>query len=146
MDDTPRWIPMFFGLAAIGMGVLILGALWGWVPTDGGQFLAPTPVILSLGLGLILFGVLLAIPVHLAGFIRGALFLLVMILAAVVCNWTAFAPEVLYTSTTTLGSSTTTAEDPIGGRIVFTIAALVVDGILIASLVGWIKDLSDRDD
>jgi cytochrome c oxidase assembly factor CtaG len=137
---------MLFGLAAIGMGALILGALWGWVPTDGGQFLAPTSVILSLGLGLVLFGVLLVIPVELAGFVRGALFLLVMILVAVVCNWTAFAPEVVYTSTTTLGSSTTTAEDPIGGRIVFTIAALVVDGILIFSLIGWIKNFGDRDD
>jgi hypothetical protein len=146
MDETPRWIPMLFGLAAIGMGVLILGALLGWVPTDGGQFLAPTPVILSLGLGLVLFGVLLVIPVELAGFIRGALFLLVMILVAVVCNWTAFAPEVVYTSTTTLGSSTTTAEDPVGGRIVFTVAALVVDGILLASLVGWIKNFGEWDD
>ena len=136
---------MLFGLAAVGMGALILGALWGWVPTEGGRFLAPTPVILSLGLGLGLFGVLLMIPVQLAGFIRGALFLLVMILVAVVCNWTAFAPEVVYSSTTSLGSSTTTAEDPMGGRVVFTVAALVVDGILIASLVGWIKGLGDRD-
>jgi hypothetical protein len=114
------------------------------IPTDGGRFLAPTPVILSLGLGLVLFGTLLLIPVHLAGFIRSGLFLLTLILVAVVCNWTAFAPEVSYTTTTSLGSTTTTSEDRIGGRIVFTLAALLVDGILIASLVGWIKDLANR--
>jgi hypothetical protein len=29
MEETPGWVPAIFGLAAVVMGVLILGALWG---------------------------------------------------------------------------------------------------------------------
>jgi hypothetical protein len=60
MDNTPKWIPILFGGVMLLMGVLILGALFGIVPTDEeGQFLAPPAIIGSLGFGFILGGFLL---------------------------------------------------------------------------------------
>jgi hypothetical protein len=39
MDNTPKWIPVLFGSVMLLMGTLILGALFGVVPTDeGGRF------------------------------------------------------------------------------------------------------------
>ncbi len=121
------------------MAALILGSLLGIVPTEQGAYFAPRPVIWALGFGFLLGAVLLWIPSSWSASLRGLLFLSVMIMVAVVCNWSAFAPDVRYTSTTNIGPLVTTGEDPLGGRIVFGAAALLVDGIVIYALVGWIR-------
>ena len=129
-DGGPVWIRIVFGLGAALMGALILGALAGVVPTDGGVFGAPAGVILALGAGLILFAVMLWIPRSAPGVVRTILGGLLFLLVAGVCNWTAFAPGVHYTSETTIGGWTTSGEDPVGGRIVFGAAALAIDAVL----------------
>ncbi len=131
MDDGgPVWIRILFGIGSALMGALILGALAGVVPTDGGAFAAPAGVILALGTGLILFAVMLWIPRSTPSAVRTLLGVLLFLLVAGVCNWTAFAPGVRYTSQTTIGSWTTSGEDPVGGRIVFGLVALAIDAVL----------------
>ena len=131
MDDGgPVWIRILFGLGSALMGALILGALAGLVPTDGGAFAAPAGVILALGAGLILFAIMLCIPRSTPRALRTLLGVLLFVLVAGVCNWTAFASGVRYTSQTTIGSWITTGEDPVGGRIVFGLVALAIDAVL----------------
>ncbi len=129
-NDGPLWIRILFGVVPALMGVLILGALAGIVPTDGGAFMAPAGVLVALGVGLILFAVLLWIPRSAPSALRTALGLLLLLLVVAVCNWTAFAPGVRYTSETTIGAWTTSGEDPVGGRIAFGVVALVIDAVL----------------
>jgi hypothetical protein len=138
--DAPKWIPALFGGVMLLMGLLILGALFGIVPTDeGGQFLAPPLVIASLGLGLVLGGILMWAPSRTPAILRSILFLFALALVAVVCNWTAFAPNVVYYSSTSIGPVNITDEGGIGGRIAFGIAALVVDIFLISVLVSVLR-------
>jgi hypothetical protein len=129
-DGGPVWIRTVFGVGAALMGLLILGALAGLVPTDGGAFLAPKGILAALGAGLVLFAVMLWVPRSAPAALRTALGLLLFLLVAGVCNWTAFAPGVRYTSETTIGGWTTSGEDPVGGRIVFGAAALAIDAVL----------------
>ena len=96
MEDTPRWIPVFFGSAMLLMGAIILGALLGFVPTGDGQFLVPSTIIIALSLCLILGGLLLWIPQHWPALIRATLFIAAIAAMVTVCNWTAFAPNVVY--------------------------------------------------
>jgi hypothetical protein len=139
LGSTPVWIRMLFGAAPILMGAVILGALAGVVPTDGGRFLAPPWVILPLGAGLILFGLGLWMPASTPPQLKSAIFLILLLLVAVVCNWTAFAPGIVYTSETTIGGWTTSGEDPVGGRIVFGIVALAIDALLAFSVVDIVR-------
>lgn len=139
MDDTPRWIPVFFGGAMFLMGALILGAMFGLVPTGDGQFLAPDLVIAALGLSLTFGGFLLWIPHRWPPLIRTALFLVALACLATVCNWTAFAPNVVYDTSTSIGPVTFSGDGNVGGRIVFGLAAIVVDVIILSALVGWIR-------
>ncbi|MBM3122051.1 MAG: hypothetical protein FJZ97_07680, partial [Chloroflexi bacterium] len=92
LASTPVWIRVLFGAIPILMGVLILGAQAGVVPTDGGSFHAPPWVILSLGAGLILFGLGLWMPASTPPRLKSAIFLILLLFLAAVCNWTAFAP------------------------------------------------------
>jgi len=138
-DGGPVWIRIVFGLGAALMGALILGALAGVVPTDGGVFAAPAAVILAIGAGLILFAVMLWVPRSAPAALRTALGLLLFLLVAGVCNWTAFAPGVRYTSETTFGAWTSSAEDPVGGRIAFGVVALVIDAVLAYGIFGAIR-------
>jgi hypothetical protein len=135
----PVWIRILFGLCAALMGALILGALVGVVPTDGGGFTAPAGIILALGAGLILFAILLWIPRSTPGVVKTVLGGLLFLLVAGVCNWTAFAPGVRYTSETTIGGWTTSGEDPVGGRIVFGAAAVAIDAVLAYGIFGAIR-------
>jgi len=139
MDEPPRWIPVLFGGSAFLMGVLILGAFLGVVPTDGGRFFAPPAVIIALGSGLVLFAALLWIPPKTPALVKSGLVLLALALTAIVCNWTAFAPEVVYSSSTSIGPFAFLGSDQLGGRIVFGLAALIVDGVILAVLVGWVR-------
>jgi hypothetical protein len=138
--DAPKWIPVLFGSVMLLMGLLILGALFGIIPTEeGGQFLAPPLVIASLGLGLVLGGILIWVPYRTPPMVRSILFLVALALVAVVCNWTAFAPNVAYYSSTSIGPVSITEEGGIGGRIAFGIAALVVDIVFISVLVSVLR-------
>jgi hypothetical protein len=141
MDDVPKGIPILFGAVMVLMGSIILGALLGVVPTDGGQFLAPPFVLTSLGVLLIAGGVALWLPRHSPVWIRSALILLALGLLAIVCNWTAFAPEVVYYSSASIGPVTTGGEDPVGGRLVFGLAAIAVDVFILSILLGWIRSV-----
>ena len=132
--EPPRFVRALFGGAAFVMGALVLGAAVGLVPADPEGWLAPWPVIYALGAGLWLFAAMLWIPRVTPGWVRSGLALTLLVLMAVVCNWTAFAPGVRYTSTTEIGGWIETRDDPIGGRIVFGAAALVVNALLL----GWL--------
>jgi cytochrome bd-type quinol oxidase subunit 2 len=139
MGNTPKWILVLFGSVIILMGTLILGALIGVIPTDeGGVYLAPTLVIASLGLGLVFCGILLWIPKQTPPRARTFFALIVMALFAVVCNWTAFAPGVVYYSEE-MPYEYSSSETQIGGRIVFVIVALILDYTLVATLVSWVR-------
>ena len=140
MDRAPKWIPILFGSVMILMGVLILGALIGIVPTDEtGQILAPPLVIVSLSLSLVLGGVLLFIPKQSPVAVRSFLFLLALALVTVVCNWTAFASNIVYSSSTSVGPVQISGQDGILARIAFGMAALVVDLFFIATLIAWLR-------
>lgn len=141
MDGTPRMIPIFFGLVMFMLGALILGALAGVVPTDGGRFLAPEETIAALGFCLILGGILLWLPRQTPAKARSAVFLGAVGLLALVCNWTAFAPEVVFTSTTSIGPLSTSGEEQAGGRIVFGLAAIVLDVLILLGTLMWARSL-----
>jgi len=145
LASTPVWTRILFGAIPILMGVVILGAQAGFVPTDGGRFLAPPWVILSLGAGLILFGLGLWMPASTPPKLKSAIFLVLLLSLAAVCNWTAFAPGVVYTSEMTIGGWTTSGEDPIGGRIVFGAVALAVDALLAFTVVDIVRRAFRRD-
>ena len=145
LASTPVWIRLLFGAIPILMGTVILGAQAGVVPTDGGRFFAPPWVILSLGSGLILFGLGLWMPASTPPQLKSAVFLVLLLFLAAVCNWTAFAPGVVYTSEMTIGGWTTSGEDPIGGRIVFGAAALAVDALLAFTVVDIVRRALRRD-
>lgn len=144
MEDTPRWIPILFGSVALLMGALILGALFGIVPTDGGRFMAPPIVILALGLGMLLGGLMLWIPQKWPASIKTLLLTGVLVSMSVVCNWTAFAPGVVYQSSTSFGPVTIEGESSIGGRIAFGVAAAIVDLVVLSILIGWVRALWRR--
>ncbi len=138
-NELSPWARAILGLVPLLMGLLILGALIGFVPTDGGFFFAPPWVIGALAAGLILFAGMMWTPGASPAWLRSALGLVMLLLVAIVCNWTAFAPGMRYWSETSIGPITTTGEDPIGGRIVFGLAALVVDAVFAYSLYESIR-------
>ena len=130
-----------FAIVPLAMGLLILGAQLGLVPTDGGTFFAPPWVIIALATGLILFALALWLPDRTPTFLKGLLFIGIMGAIALVCNWSAFAPNIRYTSTVSVGPFKMSGEDQLGGRIVFGIVALVIDGVLLFGLVDWARKL-----
>jgi cytochrome c oxidase assembly factor CtaG len=139
MNEPPRWIPVLFGAVAFLMGILILGAYFGIVPTDGRRFTAPPAIILGIGFGLLVGAAIFWLPRTAPGVVRGGLLLLTLGLLAVVCNWTAFAPEVIYSSSVSIGPVSLSGSDQVGGRIVFGLAALLVDAVIVATIAGWIR-------
>jgi hypothetical protein len=141
MNTTPRWIPLFFGSVMILMAALILGALFGIVPTDGGQFFAPRLVIICLGTCLLAGGLILWIPEQSPVIFRSGLIFLALASLVIVCNWTAFAPDVIYSSSTSIGPFQFSSNDQVGGRIAFAIAAIVVNLFVLYVLVNWMRSL-----
>ncbi len=138
MNETPRWIPILFGSVMILMALIILGAFYGYIPAEG-EFTAPPAIILSIAICLLAAGLAILIPPGAPAILRTALGIITLITVAAVCNWTAFAPEVTYTSSTSIGPFSYEGEDQVGGRIVFGLVAIVVDIILISSLILWIR-------
>jgi hypothetical protein len=63
-----------------------------------------------------------------------------LLLVAVVCNWTAFAPGIRYTSDVAIGPWTSGREDQVGGRIAFGAVAAGIDAILAIGLVASIRN------
>lgn len=143
MTDDDR---AFKGSALVGgfallMGVLIIGSLVGLIPTEEGAYFAPRAILWSLGIGFVL-GALLLLTIDLAPtWLRSLLFLSALALVAVVCNWSAFAPDVRYVTSTSMGPLSFSGEDSTGGRIVFGAAALLVDAVLLFGIFSWLRDL-----
>jgi hypothetical protein len=140
MNSTPKWIPLLFGSAMILMAAIILGAFVGIIPTEGGQFLAPPIVIVSLGLCLLAGGLAMYIPQKAPVIFRSGLLIIALVSLAMVCNWTAFAPGVIYSSSVSIGSLQVSGEDQIGGRFVFGLAAIIVDLFMVFTIVGWTRN------
>jgi len=139
MDSTPKWIPFLYGSIMILMGTLILGALWGYVPIDGGSFTAPSWVIISLGICLLSAGAAFWLPGKSPSLVKSALLIITLVALALVCNWTAFAPGVEYQSSAILGMIEITGKDQIGGRIVFGLAAVTIDLIILAVFISFFR-------
>jgi hypothetical protein len=132
------------GMASLVMAALIAGAQLGIIPADAEAFFAPPPVITALWVGLLLGAVLFLLPQRSPAALKAGITFAVLCLVAVVCNWSAFAPGITYTSTTTIGGFESTQEDPLGGRIVFGLAALLVDLVLIGGVAYAIRQLLRR--
>jgi len=133
-DDQPFWLRLIFSLVPLLMGLVILGAWFGVVPTDGGSFNAPPAVILALAGGLILFAFLIWIPKETPKAVRLILPTILLLAVAVVCNWTAFAPGIRHTSEVTIGPWSSSGEDQVGGRIAFGLVAIAIDAIVVLGI------------
>jgi hypothetical protein len=134
-------VPVFFGGVCFLMGLVILGAQAGVIPTTEGAFFAPPRVITALAIGLMLVALVTWIPARSPAFLRGLLGFLALAMFAVVCNWSAFTPNVRYSTNFQIGPFSGSGEDPIGGRIVFGIVALAIDGLLLGWLAWTIRRL-----
>ena len=126
------------------MAVIIFGALIGSVPTEG-DFLAPPFIIANISIGLFFGGIALWIPSKTPPFIKSGIFLVALVSLATVCNWTAFAPEVTYSSSTTIGPYQISGGDQVGGRVVFGAFAIIVDLFIISMVIGWIRPSSRKE-
>ncbi|HEY5159145.1 MAG TPA: hypothetical protein VII93_14380 [Anaerolineales bacterium] len=144
MNSTPRWIPILFGGVLILMAAIILGAFFGIVPTEGGQFLAPPVVVISLGLCLLFGGLAMWVPEQAPAILRSGILIIALASLAAVCNWTAFAPGVVFSSSIAIGPFQFNGVDQVGGRIAFTLAAIAVDLIILFAISGWIRSRSRR--
>jgi hypothetical protein len=138
-NQTPKWIPALFGLASFVMGALILGAVAGIVPADTGGFIAPRWVITAIGVGMILTSLIFWIPASTPAALKGLLALSVFLLVAVVCNWTAFAPGIRYSSSASIGPFSFQGEDQLGGRIAFGLAAVIIDALLLWGVIDRVR-------
>jgi len=145
MTPTPRWIPLLFGTIMILMAAIILAAFFGFIPVEGGQWLAPPVIIFSLALCLFFGGLAMYIPEHAPAVLRSGIFFAALACLATVCNWSAFAPGVTYTSSTSVGPVTVSGQDPVGGRIAFGLAALAVDAFIVSVVVGWVRTRNKRN-
>src|SRR4030042_7184231 len=106
-EGEPLWARALFSLVPLLMGLVILGARAGIVPTEGGSFHAPPVVMIALGAGLMLLSLTVWIPSTTPAALKSGLFaILLLLLVAVVCTWTAFAPRLRYTSEVTIGGWT----------------------------------------
>ena len=144
MNSTPRWIPILFGSVMILMALIIFGAVYGFIPAEG-EFKAPKVIILSISICLVTAGLAILIPQSAHTILRTALGIVAFSTLAAVCNWTAFVPGVSYTSSSSIGPFQFEGEDPIGGRIVFGLAAIAVDVFIIAAIIGWLRSRSRKD-
>ena len=126
-EGEPLWASALFSLVPLLMGLVILGAWAGIVSTEGGSFHTPAVVMSALGAGWMLFSLMVCIPSTTPTALRSGLPAILLLLVAVVCNWTAFAPGIRYTSEVTIGGWTSSGEDPLGGRIAFGLLAITID-------------------
>jgi hypothetical protein len=96
-------------------------------------------VILSLAGGLILFAAAVWIPGTAPKALRLGLPAILLLLVAVVCNWTAFAPGLRYTSEVAIGPWTSSGEDQAGGRIAFGVVAAAIDAVLVVGILASVR-------
>jgi hypothetical protein len=137
-------VALVAGAVCLLIGFVILGVLVGLIPAGEVSYQAPPMILFALSLGLILFGLLLGIPPKAPSWLRAGLGLALIGMLAVVCNWSAFAPDVVYRSSQQIGPLSGEAESPVGGRIVFGMAALAVDLLLIGSILWTLKAAIDK--
>jgi hypothetical protein len=64
---------------------------------------------------------------------------LALLFLAITCNWTAFAPGVAYYSSSSVGPLEFSGQDQVGGRIVFGLAAIAVNLLILDVIVGWAR-------
>lgn len=143
-DKSKSFGTLFAGVICFLMGIIVLGAQFGFVPADEGAFFAPPPVIIAIVIGLLLLALVIWIPQEAPVFLRAGMGLVLVLMLAVVCNWSAFAPNVRYTSNLVLGPISSSSEDLVGGRIVFGIAALAIDLLLLGSIFWVVKKIVHR--
>lgn len=143
-DHPPLWLQLLFGLVPLPMALALLGAWFGVVPTGAGTFVAPPLVIFALSSGLILFALLMWVPREAPRAIRFGLPVALLLSIAVVCNWTAFAPNLRYTSQVAIGPWSSRGEDAVGGRIAFGLAALAVDALIVLTIAQAIRSRGPR--
>ncbi len=79
-DGVSSRVKVLFGLVPLLMGLLILGALAGFVPIGEGAFFAPTWVTAAIGAGLILFAFLVWIPGSAPATLRSSLGVVALLL------------------------------------------------------------------
>lgn len=133
-EEQPLWSRILFSLVPLLIGLIIVGAWFGIIPADGRTLRAPAPVILALAGTLILFAFLIWVPSGAPRALKVALPVMLLLLLAVVCNWTAFAPGVRYASELSVGPWSWAGEDQMSGRVVFGLAAVAVDAVMVAAL------------
>ena len=143
-DRTSRWMSLFIGAVSLLMGGMVLGAVAGVVPADPEGFIAPRWVVAAIGVGCLVATAVLWMPRNAPQAVKSLVLWLGLLLVATVCNWSAFAPNVRYTSSVSIGPWEQAGEDPVGGRIVFGLAALLVNAILVGSVVGAVRGLWQR--
>jgi hypothetical protein len=144
-----RAIPAWLGAFPIFMGAVCAGIGCGWIPYDPAKVHAPGWVIVVCGISFI--GAGLAIlstkwsrdgqPQAIYGF---------MILAGltVVCNWVAFGAGERHFSSSTSINGAKIASHPVderNGRIVFGVAALILDLMLVAGVVRLVRRRRSED-
>jgi hypothetical protein len=123
------------------IAVIIAGAYFDLIPKEG-EFNAPPLIILSLSLCLLTAGLVMFLPQKAPLILRGGLGSIAILALLTVCNWTAFAPGITFTSSTTIGPLEMSGEDPIGGRIVFGLVAIGLDVLVIGSTILWLRKRS----
>jgi hypothetical protein len=128
------------------MGALIVGIGCNWIPHDPAGVHAPRWVLVTCGM-IFICGGLAVLSSTWGRHSRPQAFFGIAILLGLtaVANWVAFGPgERRFTSTTTIGSSTSAPRpvDDLTGRLVFGTGALVLDGILVALIVGRLRKQS----
>jgi hypothetical protein len=126
------------------MALIILGEVYGYIPTEG-EFTAPKVIVLSISICLFAAGLAILIPQSAPAILRTGRGIVAFTTLAAVCNWTAFAPGVTYTSSSSIGPFQFQGEDLIGGRIVFGLAAIAVGIFIIAAIIRWLRSRSRTD-
>jgi hypothetical protein len=134
-------LPLLLGLVSVLAGSVVLATVMGLLPAEG-RMLAPAYIVAAVGGVFVVAGILIMVPEKASPSLRVALFLGVVALLAIICNWSAFAPGVSYGSSGALsfGPFSFLREGVGGSRLVFILAALILDLLILLGLASQIRD------